>query len=160
MTLKVHMTMSRFLRILWASPCSLVGLALGGVVLLFGGSVRRVGCVLEFALYRGPGPSTSRLRRRLPFSAITFGHVILGVSLQQLEQLRAHELVHVRQYERLGALFFIAYPASSLLAAAAGRCAYRGNRFEVEAFAISGCPSLTHSAVERCSAPVRSATPR
>src|SRR5688572_28500959 len=71
---KLHMTMSRFLRILWASPCSLVGLALGAVVLLFGGSVRRVGCALEFAFYSGPAPSTSRLRR-LHFSAITFGHV-------------------------------------------------------------------------------------
>jgi hypothetical protein len=129
------MKMSRVLRILWASPCSLVGLALGGVVLLFGGSVRRVGRVLEFAPYSGPAPSTSRWR--LPFSAITFGHVILGVSLQGLVQLRAHELVHVRQYERLGPLFFIAYPASSLLAAATGGCPYRNNRFEMEAFAQS-----------------------
>jgi hypothetical protein len=130
------MTMSRFLRILWASPCSLVGLALGAVVLLFGGTVRRGGCALECAPYSGSAPSTSRLRR-LPFSAITFGHVILGVSLQELVRLRAHELVHVRQYERLGPLFFIAYPASSLLAAATGRCPYRNNRFEMEAFAQS-----------------------
>ncbi len=132
---------------LWASPCSLVGLALGSVVLLFGGYVRRVGCALEFAPYPGPGPSTARLRQRLPFSAITFGHVILGVSLQDLAQLREHELVHVRQYERLGLLFFIAYPASSLLAAATGGCPYRNNRFEVEAFAISGGrhPSQRHT---------------
>ena len=136
MLLKSPMITSRFLRILWASPCLVVGLALGGVVLLFGGSVRRVGCALEFAPYGGPAPSTSRLRR-LPFSAITFGHVILGVSLQDLVQLRAYELVHVRQYERLGLLFFIAYPASSLLAAATGRCPYRNNRFEMEAFAQS-----------------------
>ncbi len=139
------MMTSRFLRILWASPCSLVGLALGAVVLLFGGSVRRVGCVLELAPYRGPAPSTSRLRR-LPFSAITFGHVILGVSLQDLVQLRAHELVHVRQYERLGPLFFIAYPASSLLAAATGRCPYRNNRFEMEAFAQSQAAGISPSA--------------
>jgi hypothetical protein len=99
----VHAITSRFLRILWASPCSLVGLSLGGLVLLFGGSVRWAGCALEFAPYRGPCPSSSRLRR-LPFSAITFGHVILGVSLQTLVQLRAHELVHVRQYERLDRL--------------------------------------------------------
>ena len=98
--------------------------------------MRRVGCALGFAPYRGPAPSNSRWRR-LPFSAITFGHVILGVSLQDLARLRAHELVHVRQYERLGPLFFIAYPASSLLAAATGRCPYRNNRFEMEAFAQS-----------------------
>ena len=134
--------MSRFVRILWASPCSLVGLALGVVVLLFGGSVRRVDCVFEFAPYRGPAPSTSRLRR-LPFTAITFGHVILGISLQDLVQLRTHELVHVGQYERLGLLFFIAYPASSLLAAATGRCPYRNNCFEMEAFAQSQAAGIS-----------------
>jgi hypothetical protein len=139
------MIMSRFLRILWASPCSVVGLALGAVVLLLGGSVRRVGCVLEFAPHRGRAPSTSRLRR-LPFSAITFGHVILGVSRQDLVQLRAHELVHVRQYERLGLLFFVAYPISSVLAAATGRCPYRDNRFEMEAFAQARqCPHKSNS---------------
>jgi len=136
------MTMSRFLCILWASPCSLVGLALGAVVLLLGGSVRRVGCALEFAPYGGLAPSTSRLRR-LPFSAITFGHVILGTSLQDLVRLRAHELVHVRQYERLGPFFFIAYPASSLLAAATGGCPYRNNRFEMEAFVQSQVASTS-----------------
>ena len=51
------MMTSRFLRILWASPCSLVGLALGAVVLLFGGSVRQVGCALYFARPAGRPPS-------------------------------------------------------------------------------------------------------
>ena len=132
----------RFLRILWASPCSLVGLSIGALVLLFGGSVRRVGCALEFAPYHGRCPSNSRLRF-LPFSAITFGHVILGHSFQDLVTLRAHELVHVRQYERLGPLFFIAYPASSLLAAARGRCPYRNNHFEMEACARSTAPKVS-----------------
>lgn len=126
----------RLLRIVWASPCSLVGLVLGGLVLLCGGSVQRAGRTLEFAPYRDRCPVTSRLRR-LPFSAITFGHVILGVGLQELAQLRAHELVHVRQYERLGPLFFIAYPASSLLALIRGQCPYHDNQFEIEAHSQS-----------------------
>ena len=120
--------------VLWALPCSLVGLTLGVFILLGGGSVRWAGCAIEFAPYRNECPSGSRFRR-LPFSAITFGHVILGLSLHDLARLRAHELVHVRQYERLGPLFFIAYPASSLLAIARSQCPYRGNQFEIEAFA-------------------------
>ena len=63
------------------------------------------------------------------------GHVILGVSATELDRLRAHEHVHVRQYERLGVFFFVAYPLASLVARARGRCAYRGNRYEVEAYA-------------------------
>ena len=128
------------LRVLWASPCSLVGLTLGAIVLLSGGSVRSVGRALEFAPYQDEYPSGSLLRH-LPFSAITFGHVILGVSFHQLSRLRAHELVHVRQYEQLGLLFFIAYPASSLLALLRGQCPYRDNRFELEAAAQTTEPS-------------------
>ena len=119
---------------LWAAPCSLVGLVLGAIVLLFGGSVRWAGRALEFAAHRGRCPAAS-MCRHLPFSAITFGHVILGISLDELERLRAHELVHVRQYERLSLLFFIAYPLSSLLATARGGHPYRDNLYEIEAFA-------------------------
>lgn len=92
------------------------------------------GYALEFALYRGRC-ATSSVFRHLPFSAITFGHTILAISLPDLVRLRTHELVHVRQYERLGPLFFIAYPASSLLAVLRGRHPYRENWFEMEAFA-------------------------
>ena len=122
------------LGVIWASPCSLIGLLFGAMVLFCGGSVRRAGPALEFAPYREHCPSNSWFRS-LPFSAITFGHVILGVSLQELAHLRPHELVHVRQYERLGPLFFIAYPLASLLALLRGQCPYRGNGFEAEAFA-------------------------
>ncbi len=73
----------------------------------------------------------------MPFAAMTFGHVILGVSHEELARLRAHELVHVRQYERLGVLFFAAYPLASLVAWARGGCPYLGNRFEVEAYATN-----------------------
>lgn len=126
----------RALDIVWASPCSFVGVLLGLAVLALRGSVRRVGPTLEVAL-RGDERDVPAWAHKLPFAAITFGHVIVGRSHDALAALRAHERVHVRQYERLGAFFFIAYPASSLLALSRGRCPYRDNRFEREAFGLS-----------------------
>jgi hypothetical protein len=120
------------LRILWASPCSLVGIALAFPVLAAGGTARRVGPALEVVVHRDALPSRSPLRR-LPFAAITFGHVVVALSGRQLAVLRAHEHVHVRQYEVLGALFFPAYALASLVALARGRSAYAGNAFEVQA---------------------------
>ena len=67
----------------------------------------------------------------------SLGHVILGLSAHNLEAVRAHELVHVRQYERWGALFVPAYLASSLWHCPRGGCAYRDNRFEREAYAAA-----------------------
>ena len=109
-------------------PCTLLGIACGLPVVLAGGSARRVGTAIEISMR----PS-SRLASRLPFSAITLGHVIIGVSELELNRLRTHEHAHVRQYERLGALFLVAYPAASLVAALRGQCPYRGNRFEIAA---------------------------
>lgn len=120
-------------RVLWAAPCSAVGLVVSLFVLLTGGSVRKVGHVLECAVYPNECATRSMLRR-LPFAAITLGHVMVGISHAELARLRAHELVHVRQYERLGVLFFVAYPLASLVAWLSGRCPYRGNRYEVQAF--------------------------
>lgn len=126
----------RALAIVWASPCSFVGVLLGMAVLALRGSTRRVGPTLEVAL-RGDERDVPPWADKLPFAAITFGHVIVGRSHAALAALRAHERVHVRQYERLGPLFLIAYPASSLLALSRGRCPYRGNRFEREAFGLA-----------------------
>ena len=125
------------LRVLWASPCSLVGIALAVPVLASGGTARRVGPAIEVVVHRDALPSRSPLRR-LPFAAITFGHVIVALSGRQLAVLRTHEHVHVRQYEALGALFFPAYALASLVALARGRSAYAGNAFEVQACRKSG----------------------
>lgn len=120
--------------IAWASPCSLLGLALGALMWLGGGQVRRVGRTLEFALSESL-PATTRPRWPWPWSAMTLGHVILGRTALELDQLRAHEGVHVRQYERWGPAFLVAYPLASLFAWLAGRCPYRGNWFEQQAYA-------------------------
>lgn len=67
-------------------------------------------------------------------SAITFGHVVLGVNRHALQWTRDHERVHVRQYERWGPLFIPAYLLASAWAFVTGAGAYRGNWFEREAF--------------------------
>jgi hypothetical protein len=134
----------RWLAVAWAAPCSAIGLGLGAVAVLVGGRARRVEGVLEFAL-----PTHRRLGRalaaRLPFGAITFGHVVFGIDPQQLERLRAHERAHVRQYEWLGPLFLLAYPLASVVAAARGLPAYRGNWFEVQARRVAGARSNASS---------------
>lgn len=138
-----------FLRMLWAMPCSFVGLLLGAGFLALGGNVRRIDRTLEIAL-RDRQCDVPDWASRLPFLAITFGHVIVGHSHETLARLRRHERVHVRQYERLGAWFFVAYPWSSLVAWRRGKCPYRGNRFEQEAFAEGGldtCVSKAQGAV-------------
>jgi hypothetical protein len=116
----------------WALPCTVLGLVVALPLLLAGGSIRRVGRTLECSLYPHALPEASLLRR-IPFSAITLGHVIVGSCGNELRRHRAHERAHVRQYERWGLLFLVAYPLASLTAALGGRSAYLHNRFEIQA---------------------------
>lgn len=83
------------------------------------------------------GALLSRLPPPLAFSAMTLGHVILAVDRSALAELRPHERVHVRQYERWGPLFLPAYLASSFIQLIRGRHPYRHNHFERQAFALS-----------------------
>ena len=57
---------------------------------------------------------------------------------RELEETRAHERVHVRQYEKWGPLFPLLYVASSVAALVRGREAHGGNVFERQAFRESG----------------------
>ena len=120
---------------LWAAPATLLGLVVSFPALALGARARLVDGVVEIA-----GGRLGRLAagRRSRFGAITFGHVILGVDHATLARLRAHEHVHVRQYERWGALFFPLYIGSSAVQWLRGRDPYRDNRFEREAFARIG----------------------
>jgi hypothetical protein len=122
-------------RFLWALPCSLVGAVLGLALVLCGASVRCVGRTLEVAWAEESG--APRWVARCPFAAITLGQVIVGASHATLAAWRAHERVHVRQYERWGVIFFLAYPVCSLWALLRGQCPYRGNRFEREAYSTT-----------------------
>jgi hypothetical protein len=65
--------------------------------------------------------------------AITLGHVVIGRSAEALDATRAHERVHVRQYELWGPLFVPAYLIAALCALASGRDPYFDNRFERQA---------------------------
>lgn len=121
-------------RLLWASPCTALGLAMGGTGLLTGGHVQRTGRILEFW-----GGSVTWFLARAPFvtggaMAMTLGHVVLGRTAADLEWSRDHEMVHVRQYERWGPAFLPAYFASSAWQWYRGKDPYRDNYFEREAF--------------------------
>ena len=118
----------RWARVLWASPNTLIGLAFGLVLLLATRARwRRVGGTLEIAALR------QAPRRRWPFAAITLGHVIVGTHAGELDRLRAHEQVHVRQCERWGPLFLPAYALAGVWQWLRGQDAYWDNPFEVEA---------------------------
>ncbi|KQV88618.1 hypothetical protein ASD15_26405 [Massilia sp. Root351] len=121
---------SRLLRYAWASPCTALGLCLAAPAFLFGARSRLADGVVEVALSeRGQ----AAWLRRLPFTAITFGHCVIGTTAQELERLRPHEHEHVRQYERWGPVFLAAYPLESLWQMLRGRRAYFDNRFERQA---------------------------
>jgi hypothetical protein len=125
-----------YARYLWASPYTALGLLLGVVVLLFGGRWRSHHGTVE--IFGGHlGMAVARLPRLLAFSAMTLGHVILAVDRSALMQLRQHERVHVRQYERWGPFFVPAYLLSSLLQLLLGRNPYRENHFERQAYALA-----------------------
>jgi hypothetical protein len=120
------------IRYVWAGPTTLVGLVLT-VPSLRRGDVAIVDGVIE--------AHSPFLRRALasltPLAggadAMTLGHVVIGRDAQALERTRAHERVHVRQYERWGPLFVPAYFLAGLWALARGRHPYYDNRFEQEA---------------------------
>jgi hypothetical protein len=119
---------------LWASPWTLVGLAVGALGLLTGGRAQCRCGVIEFY-----GGAVTWLLTRFPIhpTAMTLGHVVLGRVADALDACRLHELVHVRQYERWGPFFIPAYLGCSAWIWLRGGDAYRDNPFEREAYAIA-----------------------
>jgi hypothetical protein len=122
----------RALRVAWAAPWSLLGLLLAPFF--------RTRRVVTGALLCEGASWPRRLGWR--YRAITFGHVILCVDRAD-EALLAHELVHVRQYERWGPLFIPAYLVASMWTRARGRRAYADNPFELAARAPSAGPDTS-----------------
>jgi hypothetical protein len=139
-----HHSLVRALKVLWAAPASALGLVLALPALLLGARIARHSGVVEVTLRGGSG-STAR-RRRLPFHAITFGHVVIAAGAEAQRRLRSHERVHVAQYERLGPLFLLAYPAESLFQLLRGRRPYIDNRFEREARRLAAASDATFNA--------------
>ena len=118
----------------WAFPNTLIGLLIGVVALMLGARFQLIEGVLEFH-----GGLLARWLAKIPvlnrFVAITLGHTILGKNAEVLNAFRAHEQVHVRQYERWGILFIPAYIVLSMWAMMRGKKPYLENRFEREAYA-------------------------
>jgi len=110
----------------WAFPGTVLGLLFAVPALLGKGRVRAVGGVLEVS----GGAAALFLSRFVPLpggaSAMTLGHVVLGRDDAALERTRAHERVHVAQYEKWGPLFIPVYLAASIRG-------YGANPFEREA---------------------------
>jgi hypothetical protein len=117
----------------WSLPNTALGFTLALAALCSGGRARIMDGVVE----AHGGAAAFLLRRLVPLhggaSALTLGHVVLGRDPENLERTRAHERVHVRQYEVWGPLFLPAYGLSSLLAAVRGRHYYSDNHFERQA---------------------------
>lgn len=127
---KLSRWLKRAAPVTWALPCTLTGLLLVSPAFLFGARARVVEGVIEVAnpLYEGRTEFNW-----WPFTAITFGHLIVARRFSDLDLLRAHEHAHVRQYERWGIVFFLAYPLASLWQLLRGRRPYFDNWFEVHA---------------------------
>jgi hypothetical protein len=120
----------------WTAPTTCVGLLFLTPTLLGRVHARVVDGVVE--LHGGAVGSFLRHAPLLPggASAMTLGHVVLGVDQLSLDTTRAHERVHVRQAERWGPAFIPAYLIASLIAWWRGLDPYRDNPFEREAYAI------------------------
>lgn len=125
--------MRRLAAYAWAGFNSLIGLAFGILMTLVGAHCRFVQGNLEFS-GGALGSAIAKPGARIPFRAITFGHVILGADAAALNDARGHEHVHVRQYEIWGPFFLPAYVASSAWQLACGRRCYRDNWFERQAY--------------------------
>ena len=128
--------MLTMLRYAWAAPATLVGLLVALPAFAAGARARVIDGVIEIT-----GGSVKRLIAALPrrcrFCAITFGHLVVCIDECTMAAVRAHEHVHVRQYERFGALFFPLYIGSSIAQLLRGRDPYFDNRFEREAYALA-----------------------
>jgi hypothetical protein len=120
------------IKYLWPLPVTAAGLVLVGVVRLTGGSSR----VIEGTVEAWGGFCSWIFERALARKAacMTIGHVILGLAEHHLTRMRRHEHVHVRQYEKWGALFVPLYLGSSFIAWMQGKNLYRDNIFEREAY--------------------------
>lgn len=128
--------LQRTARYLWVSPATAVGLLFSVIAVCAGATPRVVDGIIEVA-----GGRLRYFLSLLPpcarFTAITFGHVIIGLDHPLLSNIRAHELVHVQQYERWGVFFFPLYMTSSLAQLICGRHPYFDNAFEREAYATT-----------------------
>lgn len=131
--MKRYTYLTNFIRYLWATPCTLLGLLLALVAFWGGASVCGRYGVLEISGGRFASWLSGRRSSRTKLYAFALGHVIFGINHTALSLHRSHEHVHIRQYERWGIFFIPLYCASSLMQWFCGRDPYLDNCFEREA---------------------------
>lgn len=132
------------LRLLWAGPVTLFGLALALPVLLAGGHRHVVKGSTSALLFRGA--LADWMLRHHPagrMRAMAIGHVIIAAASGLAPRTLTHELEHVRQAERWGPVFPFLYAGSGIWQWLTGRHAYRDNHFEVAARAAEDTASAT-----------------
>ena len=122
---------------LWVAPCTAVGVLPALLLCAAGASARRVTGVLEVAFDEDRLPG-ARWLAKLPFSAITLGHIVLARTHACHTAVRLHERIHVAQYERWGMLFFVLYLGNSAWQLVRGRRPYFDNHFEQQARRLGG----------------------
>jgi hypothetical protein len=123
----------RVVAYLWAAPATMLGLVIALLALLSGGRVGCRGLIVE--AYGGlPGKLLRGNRFWRGGAAMTLGHVILARDRACLESSRAHERVHVRQYERWGVFLIPVYVAVACSLRWRGFDPYLDHPFERGAF--------------------------
>jgi hypothetical protein len=122
------------LGIVWASPMTLCGIVLALPALAHRGRVRLVLAPTPALLISGSW--TDWMLKHHPFGpmcAMAIGHIVIAEPFGLTSRILVHELEHVRQAARWGALFPLAYVAASGWAVLHGQDAYWHNIFEVAA---------------------------
>ena len=118
--LRIPSWFSRLPGYLWALPASLVGLAFAWCSWRIGARLRFRRGILEVS---GRG-SRLLLDALAPpgwcIHATTLGHVVLARDRRSLAGTRAHEAVHVRQYECWGVAFLPAYILAAVVTGSRG----------------------------------------
>ncbi len=130
----------RFIAFIWVLPITLIGFCFAIIIRASGGEIAKYGIAWEASGGRAP-QLLWLFNPWLNIDAITLGHIIIASDNATARRLRAHEQAHVRQYERWGVFFPLAYLVASALAAINGGDAYRDNVFEVDA----RCAEVSHS---------------
>lgn len=124
------------LGMVWTLPNTLVGLVLG--LLSFAWPWWHKCGALVFESDRG----FRKLHSKRGYVAITFGHVIITEPTPD-ERLMRHEFAHVRQYEKWGPFYMLAYGFFWLKLSLEGKDGYRDNPFEKEAREAEDNPSVS-----------------
>lgn len=129
-----RLRVSSLIGVLWALPLSLFGVLLALPIRLRHGRIDRITGNIPALLVRGPLADWLLARHPFgPMAAMAVGHIVIARRHGLTPQTLRHELAHVRQAARWGAIFPFAYLAASAWALLHGRQAYWHNHFEIAA---------------------------